>query len=243
MERHEYEKLAAVEDRMWWFRGTHGNLLAAVSGRTLPEHRPVLDAGCGTGGFLKRLARTVPGRSAVGLELDRGACAMARERTGCAVVNGSVHSMPFSDGEFAAIFSADVLCHGGVEEARTLSEFRRCLAVGGALVLNLPAYPWLLSEHDRAVDNVRRYTAAEVARMLADAGFGAIRTSYWNTILFPLMVARRKLSKAVGSDVALSPAPVEALFGAIVRLETFFIGRGLRLPFGGSVLAVAEKHA
>lgn len=228
---------------MWWFGGMHGTLLAAFARLRVPPGEPLLDAGCGTGGFLKRLAAAFPGRVAMGLDADEDACAVARRKSGCAVAAGSVNRLPFADGAFAAIFSADVLCHGGVEEARTLQEFRRCLAAGGALVLNLPAYPWLLSEHDRAVENVRRYTSGAVARMLAEAGFAAIRTGYWNTILFPLMVARRKLLCRSGSDVELAPAPVERFFGAVMRLEAFLARAGLRLPFGGSVLAVAVKHA
>ena len=38
----------AAEDRMWWYRAVHTRLCAALS-RTRGS---VLDAGCGTGGFL-----------------------------------------------------------------------------------------------------------------------------------------------------------------------------------------------
>jgi SAM-dependent methyltransferase len=239
--RSEYEKLAAVEDRMWWFRGAHANMWAAFE-RAGAGPGLVLDAGCGTGGFLRRLAAARPG-CALGIEIDPVACAMAREKSGAPVSAGSVAALPFADNSLAAIFSADVLCHAGVDERATLAEFRRCLADGGTLILNLPAYGWLLSEHDRAVDNVRRYTAGGILRLLRDAGFRAARAGYWNTILFPLMVFRRKVLRARGSDVSLGPAPLEAVFSAIMRLETCMIRSGLRLPFGGSILAVAVKHA
>jgi SAM-dependent methyltransferase len=241
VQRAEYEKLAAVEDRMWWFGGLHANMLAMFDGADAPPG-PVVDAGCGTGGLLRRLGSAHPGR-ALGLELDPEACIVARAKSGAPVAAGSIAAMPFPDNSLAAIFSADVLCHAGVDERASLAEFRRCLAGGGALILNLPAYPWLLSEHDRAVDNVRRYTVRGILRLLREAGFGIARASYWNTLLFPLMVARRKLLRRRGSDVSLAPAPLEALFAAAMRLETLVIKAGLRLPFGGSVLAVAVKHA
>jgi SAM-dependent methyltransferase len=237
----EYEKLAAVEDRMWWFGGMHANMLAAFFRAAAPAG-PVLDAGCGTGGFLRRASQALPGR-ALGLELDATACALARRKSGAPVCAGSVSALPFADGSLAAIFSADVLCHAGVDERATLAEFRRCLKANGALVLNLPAYRWLQSEHDRAVDNVRRYTAEAVLGMLREAGFAGARAGYWNTVLFPLMVLRRKVFRARGSDVGLSPAPLEAVFAAVMRVETFLLRAGLRFPFGGSVLAVAVKHA
>jgi len=112
-------------------------------------------------------------------------------------------------------------------------------------VLSLPAYQWLLSEHDIAVDNVQRYTASGIRRRLAAVGFTAIRTSYWNTLLFPLMVLRRKLGRrSTGkpeSEVALMPAPVEALFRAMIQGEAMVASLGISLPFGGSVLATAVK--
>ena len=238
MERREYERLAAVEDRMWWFRGLHANLLAVGIDAT----GTVLDAGCGTGGLLVRLAAALPDARAIGLDSDEGACAMAQAKSGGAVVAGSVAAMPFADRAFDAIWSADVLCHRGVDEAKALAEFRRCLKPGGVLVLNLPAYRWLHSAHDRAVDNVRRYNRSDVVRLLAESGFASPAARYWNSLLFPLMVARRKLAAhGVASEVALLPAPLERLFGACLALERALMVLGIRFPFGGSILATSVR--
>lgn len=243
MERSEYERLASAEDRMWWFRGLHANL-AGVFAEDLPTGR-VLDAGCGTGGLMVRLAARLPDAAIIGLDLDTGAAAVARGKSGRPVCVGSVDRLPLAASSLDAILSADVLCHKGIDEAAALRDFRRCLKPGGRLVLNLPAYRWLYSQHDVAVDNARRYARAEVAHLLAAAGFARIRTRYWNTFLFPLMVLRRKLwwrgAVGVASDVALLPAPVERAFGAVMALESRLVGAGFPLPFGGSILAIAVK--
>lgn len=245
MERVEYERLAALDRRLWWFHGLHAQIMTALERRGPRGSGRLLDAGCGTGGLLAALARRFPRLAIFGVELDPGASAVARDASGNPVCVGSVNALPFAGGSFAAIVSADVLCHRGVDEAATLGHFHRCLASGGLLVLNLPAYPWLLSDHDIAVDNVQRYTAGGVRRTLAAAGFTGIRVSYWNTVLFPLMVLRRKLGWLAGgkpeSDVALMPAPIEALFRILVRGEAMIAGLGIPLPFGGSVLATAVK--
>jgi hypothetical protein len=63
-------------------------------------------------------------------------------------------------------------------------------------------------------------------------------------VLFPIMVLTRKLPRrhaAATSDVALYPAPVEALCRAATRVEREWLRHGLRLPFGGSLIAVAAK--
>jgi len=238
MEAREYEKLSAVEERMWWFRGLHANLLAAGGGAGV-----LLDAGCGTGGFLAKLAAQAPAARCFGLDLDAGACALARRKSGRPVAVGSVDALPFADRSCDAIFSADVLCHRGVEPLRALAGFLRCLKPGGVLVLNLPAYRWLFSAHDVAVDNVRRFGRRELASLLAGAGFAGVRARYWNSLLFPLMLLRRKLQRPArgASDVALLPAPVEWFFTFCLALERLIMKTGVPLPFGGSILATAVR--
>jgi len=246
VERSEYERLAAVEERMWWLGGLHANLLAAWR-QAAAVKRPavVLDAGCGTGGFLKRLAAERPDCAAFGLDLDAGAAAAARAKSARPVCIGDVAALPFRDQSFDAIFSADVLCHRGVDESAALQGFRRCLRPGGLLVLNLPAYRWLYSAHDVAVDNARRYGRGDIRTLLGRAGFAQVRSRYWNSFLFPLMVLRRKLLPAAASgpksDVALLPAPVERLFSACLALERRLLRWRVPLPFGGSILTMAVR--
>lgn len=245
MERGEYERLAAAEDGMWWFRGLHANLIAAWREAGAAAGGVLLDAGCGTGGFLRRLAAAAPDALRCGVELDEGAARIAQAKGGGRIVAGSVAYLPFADGSLDAIFSADVLCHRGVEEGAALGAFRRCLKPGGVLVLNLPAYRWLYSAHDLAVDNVRRYGRGEVVALLAAAGFAPVRARYWNSLLFPVMVLRRKLAGATasarGSDVALAWAPLERALAACLALEGRLAAAGVRLPFGGSILASAVR--
>ena len=242
MERGEYERLAAVEERGWWFRGLHDNLIAAWRRAQPGEIGAVLlDAGCGTGGLLTRLAQAAPRAHCYGLEIDPLAATTARAKSGAAIIAGSVLAPPIAPGSCDAIFSADVLCHRGVEPATALAALMPCLKRGGMLILNLPAYRWLFSGHDRAVDNVRRFGAGELRALLASAGFADIRIGYWNSLLFPLMVAQRLLNRSTRSDVESLPPRVERLFGATVRLEASLAASGLRLPFGGSILATAVK--
>ncbi len=243
MERSEYERLAAVEERGWWFRGLHANLMAAcrLAGAAQAAQACVLDAGCGTGGLLTLIATALPQTRRFGLEIDPHAAAMARGKSGAAIAIGSTLMLPFAAGSFDAVFSADVLCHRGVAPAPALESIRSCLKPGGVVVLNLPAYRWLFSGHDRAVDNARRFGRGEVRALLREGGFARIRVRYWNSLLFPLMVLQRLLRKSGASDVALLPAPVERLFNAVIALEAWLVRRGLRFPFGGSILATAVR--
>jgi SAM-dependent methyltransferase len=241
----EYDELDRVEDRMWWFAAMHANLLMATQ-RSAPDtlDLPMLDAGCGTGGFLSRLAQIYCGRPIIGLDLDLRACTRAAIKSARPICAGSVNDLPFADAVLGVIFSADVLCHEGVDERCALQQFYRCLARNGWLILNLPAYQWMLSRHDVAVSNIRRYTAIDLRRLLKAVGFQPVFVTYWNTMLFPLMVVMRKLvpgDHGVVSDVKLYPRPVEMLCRAATAFEAALLRRGVRFPFGGSILATAVK--
>lgn len=236
MEPAEYALMDQAETGMWWYRALHAWLLHALGGTT----GPVLDAGCGTGGFLHQYGRHWPGLMRMGLEWDGEAARRAAAKSAAAIARGSVNAMPFASGSFGAVVLADVLCHEAVDPPRCLAEALRVLRSGGRLVVNMPAYGWLASAHDRRVHNARRLTAPATAHLLRASGFTAVSTRYWNGLLLPLMIVQRKVlarGESV-SDVAPFPPWLDAMFHGMTQFER-------RLPFplpaGGSVLAIAEK--
>lgn len=228
---------------MWYYRALHRHVTRSLTRVLGPAAEArVLDAGCGTGGLLRRLHEAQPAWGLTGLDFSPLACELARERTGGEVVQGSVAALPFADATFDAVVSCDVVCQV-TEPATALREFHRVLKPGGSVVLTMPAYPWMYSYHDREVGNLRRYTRGEVNRLLQASGFAITAGTYWNTLLFPLAVLRRKIFPPAvpTSDVGLFPAPVEAAFSGLMALEHAWLGLGAPLPFGNSVLTVARK--
>jgi SAM-dependent methyltransferase len=243
MQPEEYRKMAAVEDEMWYYRALHRHVVGVLE-RAVRPGAAVLDAGCGTGGLLKRMRAADHGWRLAGLDLSPLACELARERTGAVVVEGSVTELPFGADSFEAITSCDVLCQ--IEHAAdALDEFYRCLRPGGVAVVNVPAFMWLWSYHDEAVQSKRRFDRAELTALFRAAGFQVGWSSYWNMLPFPLTVVRRKLfpPSASGSDVRLYPAAVEAIFNTMMMFEHDWMGAAGPLPLGSSVLAVGVKPA
>ncbi len=232
---------------MWWYRALHARVISALSRCPGPSGRPLLDAGCGTGGLLARLVAAFPEREVFGVDVTPEAVRRAQRKVPKArLVIGSVSALPFQQGSFGAIASCDVLCHRLVDEAAALAEFRRVLAPGGTLVLNLPAHEWLRSAHDERVHNARRYSGARLRSVLGRAGFAVREMWHWNTLLLPLMVLQRKVlarGSWARSDVALMPPLVEAMFRAVTGVEGMLVRVGVRFPAGGSLLAVAERPA
>ncbi len=221
---------------MWWFRALHTRLcdaLTDIRGR-------VLDAGCGTGGFLAILSKRRPDLARFGVEWNATAASRARDKSGAWISRGSINVLPFADNTFDAIVSADVLSHSAVDPEVALTELKRVLRPGGLLVTNMPAYQWLLSAHDRRVHNRRRFTAPGTATLLRQAGFDRVHAWYWNSLPLPLMIMQRKLLARgdTTSDVAAFPPWLDATLHGVTRIERHL---NFRLPAGGSVLAIGGK--
>jgi SAM-dependent methyltransferase len=254
MEAAEYEVMARVEERHWWYRALRDVLtrLLATLDPPLPPAPRVLDAGCGTGANLKLIAeRLEPSylggfdRSARAVELTRAALPRAD------VYAGDLCRPRLRVEALDLVISMDVVCIPGIEAAMPgLRELVDRLSPGGRLILNLPAYQWLYSRHDVAVHTRERYTRTRVRELLTGLGLEVERLTYRIFLLFPLVVAvragrlRRPGGPAAGvrSDLHHLPGPTlnRALLAA-TRLENRLIAAGWRLPWGSSVLAVGRK--
>jgi ubiquinone/menaquinone biosynthesis C-methylase UbiE len=185
---------------------------------------------------------TFPLFQCVGIDFDEGACRTALSKSGRPVCASSVNHLPFRDASFDVIVSADVLCHSGVDVDAALADFHRTLKPGGVLVLSLPAYQWMMSFHDRAVSTERRFNRAQLQAWMRRAGYRGVRITYWNTLLFPVMVLHRKLGNQDGpSDVRRVAPPVDAICRALMWIENRWLRWGMMLPFGGSVLVTAKR--
>jgi len=242
MQADEYRKLAETEDRMWYFRALHRRRVHWLARLLPPGPARVLDAGCGTGGFIKVLHATHAVWRVSGVDLSPVACGLARERTGAEITEGSITALPFADGAFDAITTGDVLYHVA-DVAAALREFARCVKPGGVVLVNEPAYRWLWSYHDEAVESKHRFTRPELVARFRAAGLEVRFATYMNLLVLPLVVARRKLFPPARptSDVQLYPAPIEAAFAAMAALEHAWTSRGWPLPAGSSVFVAGVK--
>ncbi|HET9595930.1 MAG TPA: methyltransferase domain-containing protein [Anaeromyxobacteraceae bacterium] len=119
----------------WIFWSRLARLLQLAEGARLDR---VLDCGCGEGALLPSLSAAA--REVVAIDVDvRAAERLVRELglKNVAVRPARIEALPFADGSFDAIFSADVLEHIPVLEPGIV-ELRRVLAPGGSLFVSAP---------------------------------------------------------------------------------------------------------
>lgn len=239
----EYERMYAAEERQWWYAGMRAISFGLLD--TVPPASPsprFLDAGCGTGLNLEHLARR--GRAS-GIDLSEDAVAFCQRR-GVSVVRGSVLDLPFQTASLDTVVSFDVLYHAWVADDRAaVRDVARVLRPGGLFLARVPALRLLWGAHDEAVLSRHRYHRPELRDLLEGAGLEVLRLTYCNTFLLPLLLVRRTLDRLLGrqgSDVEFLPAPLEWAFRRLLLLEAALVRRGLELPVGASLVALARKR-
>jgi SAM-dependent methyltransferase len=241
MERVVFDRMAELDQEHWWFVARR-RILAKVISRVArpPEKARVLEVGCGTGHNLAMLAKF---GKLDACELDRCARALASKRLGKQVRNAKLPDLTmFPRNGYDLVALLDVLEHVP-DDVASLRAIHMRLKPGGALLISVPANPWMWSAHDVAHHHFRRYSKRELARVIANAGLEVQLLSYFNSLLFPLVALARivgKITRKESADDRLPSATVNWLLQKIFGLETALIGR-LPMPFGVSLVAVVRR--
>lgn len=247
MEPEAYDELYQLESHHWWYVG-----MRAITDRliesVLDNHDKwcILDAGCGTGGNLRVLARY---GSTVGFDYSPLALAYAQREHADRVARASVEALPYSDSTFDMVVSFDVLCVYEVEDdQRAIQEFARVTRAGGYVLIRVPALPMLRGPHDTVVHGIRRYTAANLHQNLSVAGLEVVRMTYANSLLLPIaFVARQMQNLAVrlgakpASDVGQSSGLASSILGKVLGWEAHWIGSRHDFSAGVSLFGLARK--
>jgi SAM-dependent methyltransferase len=249
MDPDELALMRAAEDGHWWYRGLRGIVRLHWDRHVDPAQRRrrprLLDVGCGAGGNLAALARAA---EPFGIDASPAAVALCRARGLHATAVATAAALPFADAAFDVVLCCDVLGHRSLPDRRApLAEIARVLRPGvGLLLLNLPAYQALLSPHDAAYGQDRRFTRAEASGLLAGAGLEVVSATHWNALLLPAAAAARLWRRVggdrgrPGSDLARRAGGPPGLGAAALGLERLVL-RLAPLPAGLSVFLVARR--
>ena len=241
MERAVFDRMAELDQEHWWFTARR-RILAEVISRVVrpPKTARLLEVGCGTGHNLPMLAHF---GEVDACELDDAARTLASERFGRPVREAKLPDLGmFPEGAYDVIALLDVLEHVP-DDRPAIDAILTRLKPGGALVLTVPANPWMWSAHDVAHHHFRRYTKRQLKSLALAAGYRIELLSYFNSLLFPAVAAARIVGKLGGRDAAddSMPSPVvNGLLDRIFGLEAALVGR-VPMPFGVSLVAVLRR--
>lgn len=239
----EYSQMAKFEKNYWWHIGRKFILTEVLKKWINPKikNRLIIDFGCGTGGnfeFLEKFGEVI------GVDNSKIALSFCPKKNLTQLFNGS--HLPFSDNFADLITALDVLEHID-NDVSILKEHRRVLKNNGKILITVPAYRFIWSEHDEALGHRRRYIANELRNKLHQNGFKILKISYAITFVFPIILFYR-LYKGIFPNNPLKPKTsyvllpnfINTLFINFMKLESLLIGK-INLPFGCSIIAFAEK--
>jgi SAM-dependent methyltransferase len=239
MERAVYDRMAEIDGEHWWFTARRKIITSLIKRRVAPPPSArILEVGCGTGSNIELLKAF---GSVEAIEPDDAARQLAAARSGVSVLGGLLPHVPLEDKAYDLIVLLDVLEHIP-NDREALVALRSKLKVGGKLFLTVPAFQWLWSAHDLAHHHQRRYTASTLRVVLEECGYRIRYKSYFNTFLFPLIVAARAVGKVTGredGDDAMPPRPINKILASLFAAESGWVSR-VGFPIGVSLAAVAE---
>ncbi len=241
----EYRIMYGLEDIHWWYVGMrkiYFNLLNKFYKN--PSGSMILDVGCGTGIMLEHLKKySFP----VGIDISSDALYFSHLRGHKKLVRASVMALPFKDKSFDLIATLELIYHLQVkDDLKALAECYRVLKKKGRIILQVPAYNFLRSEHDKAVHTRHRYTKGELRTKMKRVGFKTEKIIYINTILFPLISLFRLVKRLIRvkgqskSDLKPTPIPINRMLIFVLTMEARLL-KIINFPFGLSILCIAQK--
>jgi SAM-dependent methyltransferase len=239
----EYAEMYKLENFYWWFVARRKLLESLIKGIARSTPRPlILDVGCGTGINFTVLSHYGETFSS---DASEEALRFGRARGIRLPVRARVESLPFPAASFNVITALDVLEHID-NDMEALAELWRVASEEGWLLITVPAYGFLWSEHDEALHHRRRYAASELRNKLTRAGFEVERVTYYITFLFfPILMVRFlqsvfKRSIYPKTSHIILPTWLNSLLIGILGLERFLL-RWVNFPFGVSLVCLARK--
>lgn len=243
MEEIVYQSNFELENSYWWFTARE-KIIGAMIERYCTDLKPgdaVVDVGCGTGGFLSSLAGKY---KAIGIDVSETAIAYCRRRGLEHLYLTTLEDFKPVDTQVKAVVMLDVIEH--IDDDRSVvQQAYKLLAPGGYMVATVPAYQWLWSTHDEIHMHKRRYTRSQFGHLLANAGFRPVKSTYFNTLLFPVAALKRLTEKdkkyTSSADVVDRVSPgMNSLLHKVFSMEVSLLPYA-SFPFGLSILIIAQK--
>ena len=240
MERFVYQQMADLDERHWWYCARR-EVVEALIRRVVrpPANAAILEIGCGTGHNFKMLGQF---GHVDALELDDEARGISEKRLGGGIMSAPLPELAgVPQRHYDLIGAFDVIEHID-DDAASLASIAARLKPGGKFVMTVPAHQWMWSAHDSVNHHKRRYSKAGLKKLIQGSPMKLGAIGYFNSLLFPVAIAERMASKALGKDggdLELPPAPLNAALKRTFASERHLIGR-VPLPPGLSLFAVAS---
>ena len=180
---HHLPKEGMIYQRAQYAKGGAGRVYWDYRDRVafsyiLPEHRRIVDMGCGEGITLEKLIKTFPEKESIGVDLEQENIEICAQH-GLRAVYSDIYNIALPSGSFDVCICIDVLEHLK-KPKEAIRELNRILKTGGRLIIVIPndrtfllarLAMGMVKEAFYDAGHERQWKPGEVKDLLKDAGF------------------------------------------------------------------------
>jgi len=235
--------MAEREKTYWWHIGRLRIIQTYIeSAKKKRKNFKILNIGSGTGGTIDLLESFGVTDN---VDISDQAIKFMKVRGYTKITKVVDIKLPFRDKTYDMVGAFDVLEHID-KQVDALKEWRRVIADDGAIIITVPAYQWLWSNHDVSLHHKRRYTIKRLNAAAKKAGLKPKRISYAIVFSLPLIVGFRILgnisNRKLDSESSYVNIPnwLNSVFTKFLYFEAK-LHKMVIFPAGTSIIATFEK--
>lgn len=212
MDIKEAEQLRGSEAEHWYYRSKLKALRRLLHGFAPSK---ILDVGAGSGFFSRQLLADDSTDEVWCVDLNYASDSDTIENGKSIHFRRSVDSV---DADLVLLM--DVLEHVD-DDARLLSEYVSKVPRNTTFVISVPAFQFMWSPHDDFLEHKRRYTLAQIEKVVTSCGLKVSASSYFYGAVFPAAFLFRMWRKLLGrkrapsSDMKTLPQPIDRILYAV----------------------------
>ena len=149
------------------------------------------------------------------------------------------------NGQFDCIIALDVLEH--IQDDDAILQYIYTIMKNGAhLIITVPAQMRQWTYNDEIVHHFRRYELDELKQKVENCGLKIEKLSFYNSIMYPMIVFVRKLKKGLGirkADIGINTknSICNRILKAVFSSEATFLLKH-NFKYGVSLILVAKKE-
>ncbi len=211
-----------------------------------------LDVGCGDAFALSFLLDGYSPQKMDGMDIHLSAAQaekFSKNRPGLSLFNG-FHAL--NGRSYAVVFLLDVIEHVQEDRALVKDIIDKHLDLGGHLIITVPAFDWLFTQHDVSLGHYRRYTKRSLDACVSGLGTATIGHGFLFFSLLPVRFCGWAVEKVAGSrpgpqgaghwtEKGLLTDLIIAFFNMEHRSLFYFNRLGLNVP-GLSMWMILRKE-
>lgn len=244
MDKNYFLEYYQLERENWWFKARSHIIRSQVEKLSDGKRNlQILNIGPATGATSEMLQEFGLVKS---IEYDEDCFRFVKENLDIDIDHGSILDLPYQNETFDLVCAFDVIEHVE-DDRRAMEEMTRVCKQNGNIMITVPAFMFLWSQHDVINHHYRRYTLLQLKNLLRKTEI--VYLSYFNSLLFVPITFVRLIGRLIkfkrdgsGSDFGLvNSRPLNSFFHKLFKFENIWLRRGISIFFGISLIAVTRN--